>query len=358
VTEFHLGKKQLRAADVCFEAALGATSRARVTLGEGCDPPARGDPARLVLAGRELALCCDDWSLPPGRLPGGWIDLAAAAALAPPFDAEVFSGPEGASFREALETRGEVTGPPDLATKLPAVVADGPATRLLEDLCSRHEGWAWWVGPSGGVEIGEPGHEVVQSDGQVIDERPGGFLARLSGAPALPGQIAELPGGWRGTVLLLRFAWHAGRLPLAEVLVGRPSPGRRHAPTGEVRCPASVEQLAPLVVRVTDEERERPPFSARARLMVRHSDEGQFHEDVPLKVGDEGEAAVPTGGVSVRPLRFYLWRPGTPAAEYRLTARSKDEVVAGAWTVKAGRMGETADTKETETGRYDIKKKR
>src|SRR5205085_704205 len=96
-----------------------------------------------------------DFHLP---LDGGWVSLVPPAALATPYDLEVFSGPNGTSFQSVVEARASVRGPPELARKLPAVVVDGGLADLLDDVRARHADWAWWVGPEGLV-VGPPGTE-------------------------------------------------------------------------------------------------------------------------------------------------------------------------------------------------------
>lgn len=355
--EFHIGTKRIHLAALQIEGGIGAATRAAVNLAEGCDPQEKRSSARIVIGGREIHLRVTDCAVPPERRSGGWIQLATSPDLVDPFTLQVFSGKDGASFREVIESCAAVNAPPALARRLPAVVADVPFQNLLGDVCSRQSGWAWWVGANGTVEIGEPGQSKLASDGMVINERPGGFDAQLTGPLVLPGETVEFPNGRTGLVVKVQMNWQQGQVPNTQITTGSAPSCQRFRPTGVTRLPATINQVSPLLVEVADEEDANRKFLSQARLMVRCSDGGQFRESIPLKQGDELLVEVPTGGVSALPPRAYLWRLGELEADYQVKSRTKHEAISEKWSVVAKHMEENVDKKQTRTSRYDIEKR-
>jgi hypothetical protein len=313
--------------------------------------PAVGAPATPGVGPEEFALVVEDFALSGG---GGWVRLAAPSALAPRFDAEVFSGPNGSNFRAAIESRTPVNGPPELARELSAVVADCTLSELLGDVCSRFPGWAWWIGADR-LEIGTPDTKTVKADGTVLAVMGGGTAVRLADLPPRVGCRIELPCGSAGVVLRAAVAWRAGTVPEFTATHGAMPAGRRLPPRSSVRWPAKVVQLDPFQVGLNDEEGRT--FHTRARLMARRADGGRFREDLPVQVDDVFEAVVPTAGVCVLPVKVYPFAEATVATAFRLQTHTAELAVAEKSVSTAKEIEETFNRRISRVSqRWDVNK--
>jgi hypothetical protein len=339
-----------------LEDGLNRFPRCEVSWAGNCDPPKVRTPVRLALDAGEYLLYVADFGLEPDG-GSGWAVVTSSHGLAKPFDGDIFSGPGGSSFRQAIASRGAANGLPSLAGNFPAVVIDTPLAELLDDVCAREQGWSWWVNDKSEVEVGPPPGVVRKTDGFVTARRPCGVVAEITGPLPRAGEGVRLPTGEEGLLLSLRVEWEAGGPVRAEAFIGPLPTARRHRPTGMIRRAATVKQLEPFLVEVRDDEDPGRTWIAQAQLMGRHTDRGRFQEAVPVAAGDELVVDVPTGGVSVGPLRAYLWRPVRPAEKYHVRAASKKESVAESWSLEADRISETASRKETVVSRYDINRR-
>lgn len=345
---------------------VGATLRdgltrfpeAEVELEPAGGPVERGAHARLVFAGLEYALVVARYVPPAEGHEGGRLLLAAAAALAPRYDCEIFSGEEGSTWRAAIESRAALTGPPRLAKPVPAIVADVALAQLLDHLVALEPGWTWNVDPAGKLQVGPPAASRVETQGIVLDSPADEHFVRVSELAPRPGDEAVLPSGVGGLVQSIVGRWHSGRAATCDVVLAETLPaGRRFRPTGTVFWPATVEKVRPLLLRITDEEEPERSWLAQGRLQGLETDEKHNKIDYALHEGDELTAAIPTGGVSLLAPRVYPETTVQPARAYRVRARTRYEAIEGKSIERARELEEFARTKTTKVKeRYDIKK--
>lgn len=318
-----------------------------------CKPPDLDAPASLTIGDDKFNFVVDELSLNDD---GGWIRVCPPEARAARYDVEVFSPAEGASFQQVIATRARVNAPPELAKKFPAIVADCTLDQLLNDVCYRNPGWAWWTGTDG-LEIGVPAAAAIKCDGYVVSHTGKGKEIRLAEIAPRVGEMVELFCGTKGLALRTSISWHAGTMPIFGAVLGTLPAGVRRAPRRTVRWPAKVLQLAPFAVELTDEEQSNRSYRANARLMMRRSDRNRFQENLPIQAEDVLEAAVPTGGVSVLPLKVYAWREASPSEKYSVVAHTAEYTVAEQLTTSSKEKSETFCKGETRVSqRWDVNK--
>src|SRR5262249_13850523 len=161
-----------------------------------------------------------------------------------------------------------------LTRKLPAIVVDVPLAGLLDDICARESGWAWWVNDESELEIGPPPGTVRETDGFVTARRPNGWVAGITGPLPRAGETVRLRSGEGAWLRARRGAGESGGRVRAGALLGPLPAARRHRPTGLVRRAATVKQLEPFLVEVRDGEDPKRTWLAQAQLMGRHTDGG------------------------------------------------------------------------------------
>jgi hypothetical protein len=348
--EFRLGNRHLHLGGLDFHQRQFGAMEAKVYLANSCPRPDPDVQARLVVSQSEYTLRVVDYELPTADHSNGWIRLAAPAACARPYLAEVFSGAKGTTWQAVIQSRTAVNGPPALAQQLAAVTVDSPLTDLLDDVCARHTGWTWWTGTDA-VEIGPPPDETRRMDGIVVSECPAGCVAILAEPPPALGAQVDLEGGRRGMVISTAIHWRAGALPENRVVLGSMPVPRRRRPTSEVSWSAVIRQVNPVVVELTDEEDPTRTYLSRARFMGRGCDAGCFQEDMPIQPNDIVLARVRLGGVSTAEPRVFLWRETLPASAYRIVSHSFDLTLAVNWTTHVQTIDEHFTSRESHVSR-------
>jgi len=281
--------------------------------------PEKGAAAALRIGTQTYELEVADFRWLPG---GRWVLLEPAAALAPRYDLEIFSGEEGSSYQRVIESRAIlIEPPPELAQKQPAIIADGTLADFLNDINARHPGWFWWTDPKG-LQIGELSQETQSIDGHCGTKTPGGREVRLTDLPPRVGSRVRLPCGLEGTILHSRSIWRSGSEAEFLAVVGSAPHAERHPPRGSLHWSGKVTKLNPLIIQVVDEDRPERTFACQARQLGRRSDEGRFLEKIPLAVGDLMEATIRTGGFSNLAIKVEILSPTEPADRYVIVSHS------------------------------------
>jgi hypothetical protein len=327
-----------------LSAALDQEVHASVVLAGGLEPPAAGQKATLQVGDLSFAdLEVADFDLPADGRGGGLVRLVGPVGRAPPYRLEVFSGRQGASFGDALAGRVRpLYGPPELfGVKFPAVVVEGSAASLLDDVCVRH-GWHWHRSRRG-LEIGplKP-TAAVPLEGVEPHWTPAGLRLRVTSSPwPSPGSAARTK--WGGGIVLetvLDYAPGAGVSCVA--VVGQPPLPPRSCPRGSVRWRGVVRQLDPLLIAATDEDGRA--FVTRGQLMARVSDRGAFRESLPVQSGDPVLIEVPAGGVSVAAPLVFQWADSSPTSTYQVASRSRDDIIETAWRLEVKEITQSAES--------------